>query len=146
MFYNNILETSEIPRECHKSITIPIFKKGQKTHPDNYRSITLLNTLTNLFTSILKERLKTQITIRLQMKQIHDRRHIHYQPTKRKINRIQYTSRGVFTLFLLTDVSRSQNEAALRWFLEFGSTLDAYRRKVRKQVTKLGQEHYVLDD
>lgn len=62
ILYNKILETSEIPTEWHKSITIPIFKKGQKTNPDNYRGITLLNTSMKLFTGILKERLETQIT------------------------------------------------------------------------------------
>jgi len=45
-------------------IDVPIFKKGQKTHPDNYRSIALLNTSMKLFSGILKERLETQITNR----------------------------------------------------------------------------------
>jgi len=62
ILYNKILETSEIPTEWHKST--PIFKKGQKTHPDNYRGITLLNTSKQLFTGILKGRLETQLTNR----------------------------------------------------------------------------------
>ena len=64
LLYNTILETSDIPKEWHKSITIPIFKKGQKTRPENYRGITLLNTAMKLFTKILKEKLEAQITSR----------------------------------------------------------------------------------
>lgn len=43
------------------SITIPIFQKLQKTCPQNYRGITLLNTAMKLFTSILKNKWETQI-------------------------------------------------------------------------------------
>ena len=64
ILYNQILETSKIPMERHKSITIPIFTKWQKTHPDNYRGITLLNTSMKRFSSMLEERLETQITNR----------------------------------------------------------------------------------
>lgn len=64
LLYNRILETSDIPKEWQRSITIPIFKKEQKTRPENYRGMTLLNTTMKLFTRIIKEKLKAQITKR----------------------------------------------------------------------------------
>lgn len=59
--YGKILDTSEIPSDWHESVTIPIFKKGQKTLPENYRGITLLNSSMKLFTHILKRKLEAQI-------------------------------------------------------------------------------------
>lgn len=62
ILFNKIITTGEVPDDWHKSITIPIFKKGQKTNPQNYRGITLLNTSMKLFTSLIKDKLETQIT------------------------------------------------------------------------------------
>jgi len=45
-------------------ILLCIFKKGWKTHPENYRDIRLLHTSMKLFTGNLKERFETQITNR----------------------------------------------------------------------------------
>ena len=60
--FNKILKETETPEEWHNSITIPIFKKGQKTCPENYRGITLLNTTMKLFTGVLKDKLERHIT------------------------------------------------------------------------------------
>ncbi|XP_056633386.1 uncharacterized protein LOC130442984 [Diorhabda sublineata] len=59
--FDKILNKTETPDEWHNSITIPVFKKGLKTCPENYRGITLLNTVMKIFTSILKDKLQTQI-------------------------------------------------------------------------------------
>ena len=40
-----------------KGIIIPIYKKGDKTNPDNYRSITLLGCFGELFTSVVIDRI-----------------------------------------------------------------------------------------
>jgi len=84
-----ILEISEIPTEWHKSITIPIFKNGQKTHPDNYAAEHNHETLyRHLEGKTWNTNNKQGRKTTLPTKQIHDRRHIHYQTTKRKINRV----------------------------------------------------------
>ncbi|XP_060517725.1 uncharacterized protein LOC132696713 [Cylas formicarius] len=61
---NKILSKGEIPNEWHTSITILIFKEGQKTSPDNYRGITLLCTTMKLFTALIKDKLENHITNR----------------------------------------------------------------------------------
>ena len=40
-----------------QSIITPLFKKGSKTNPDNYRGITLLNTTLKLFTKVVLRKL-----------------------------------------------------------------------------------------
>ncbi|KAH1011026.1 hypothetical protein HUJ04_000468 [Dendroctonus ponderosae] len=57
LLFNNILRTAQIPQDWLQFITIPIFKKGQNTCPDNYSRITLLCTTMKLFTGILKNKL-----------------------------------------------------------------------------------------
>ena len=53
--FNKILQTGKIPTSWKESTTIPIFKKGTKTDPKNYRGITLLSAVLKLMTKILAE-------------------------------------------------------------------------------------------
>ncbi len=52
--YNNPEQT---PKVWSEIIIVPIFKKGDPSLPSNYRPISLLNTVTKLFTTILTARL-----------------------------------------------------------------------------------------
>ena len=45
------------PDVWSKGIIIPIYKKGVKTNPDNYRSITSLSCFGKLFTSVINDRI-----------------------------------------------------------------------------------------
>ena len=47
-----------IPTEWLKILISPIFKKGDKSNPNNYRPISLIVTKLKLFTLILNNRLK----------------------------------------------------------------------------------------
>lgn len=40
--FKKILMTSAIPDQWRTSITVPVFKKGDKQNPSNYRGISLL--------------------------------------------------------------------------------------------------------
>ncbi|XP_055384192.1 uncharacterized protein LOC129613898 [Condylostylus longicornis] len=51
--FNKILTYKQAPREWKNSITVPIFKKGDKNLPENYRGITLLSSMLKLFTEIV---------------------------------------------------------------------------------------------
>jgi hypothetical protein len=47
----------EIPEEWSRGIVVPIFKKGDRRNPFNYRGISLLSVVGKMFTSILSDRL-----------------------------------------------------------------------------------------
>lgn len=55
--FNLILQTAEIPDEYLIGIIFPLYKKGEKDAPANYRGITFLNSSLKIFTSILHDRL-----------------------------------------------------------------------------------------
>ena len=55
--FNSILTTSEVVPEWLMGLIVPIYKKGDKSDPSNYRGITLMSCLGKLFLSILNNRL-----------------------------------------------------------------------------------------
>ena len=55
--FNKIYNTGFFPTAWAHSIMIPIFKKGNKEDPGNYRGISLLSILSKILTSILNTRL-----------------------------------------------------------------------------------------
>ncbi len=56
--FNLILDSGNVPKEWCKGLITPIYKKGSKTDPDNYRGICVGNSLLKLFCLILNIRLK----------------------------------------------------------------------------------------
>jgi hypothetical protein len=56
-YFNLVLNTGIAPDAWVMGNIIPIFKKGDKNNPDNYRGITLLSCLGKVFTSTINERL-----------------------------------------------------------------------------------------
>ncbi|OXA55524.1 RNA-directed DNA polymerase from mobile element jockey [Folsomia candida] len=56
--FNKILEDGSIPDEWSVILLQPVFKKGDKNEPSNYRPIALAATILKLFTSILTKRLQ----------------------------------------------------------------------------------------
>ena len=61
--FNAILKSSEVLSEWVMGLIVPIYKKGSKSDPCNYRGITLMSCLGKLFLSILNNRL-TQYVIK----------------------------------------------------------------------------------
>ena len=55
--YNSILSNESFPEAWSLGSIKPIHKKGDKSNPSNYRSITLLNVTGKIFTSILRDRI-----------------------------------------------------------------------------------------
>ena len=51
--FQQIFKLCTIPKAWKQSTIIPLFQKGSKTNPDNYRGITLLNTILKLFTKVI---------------------------------------------------------------------------------------------
>lgn len=59
VLFNKLLEGERFPLAWGNVVMTMLFKKGDKTDPSNYRGIALINSITKLFTSILKSRLQT---------------------------------------------------------------------------------------
>ena len=57
--FNAILDSGYFPDQWRDGIIIPLHKKGDKQDVQNYRGITLLSCLSNLFTGILNNRMTT---------------------------------------------------------------------------------------
>ena len=55
--FNRIFDTGCYPEAWNKGVIVPIFKKGDRNNPRNYRGITLINSLAKLFLLCLRNRL-----------------------------------------------------------------------------------------
>ena len=52
-----LYEIGYFPMEWSTGVIVPIYKKGDKMKPENYRGITLTSTLSKMFTYLLNQRL-----------------------------------------------------------------------------------------
>ena len=57
--FNSILNTGQFPKLWVEAEIVPIFKKGDRENPENYRGITLISCIGKVFTSIINRRLNT---------------------------------------------------------------------------------------
>ena len=55
--FNKMYDYSYFPTQWSKAIIVPLFKKGDKNNPGNYRGISLLSVTSKIFTSIINTRL-----------------------------------------------------------------------------------------
>ena len=58
---NFIWNKKELPEEWKESITVPIYKKGDKTDCSNYIGISILSTTHKILSNILLSRLTTYV-------------------------------------------------------------------------------------
>lgn len=56
-FFNEIFDKASWPEEWTKALIVPIHKKGDEDNPDNYRGISLMCTLSKMFTRVINKRL-----------------------------------------------------------------------------------------
>ena len=60
-FFNKILESGVVPDDWGLSIYRPLYKKGNKKDPNNYRGNSLASCLCKLFTSLITERIEKEL-------------------------------------------------------------------------------------
>ena len=56
--FNELYDRGEIPSDWCKNIICPLYKGGPSTNPENYRGISLINSISKIFTGILTTRLQ----------------------------------------------------------------------------------------
>lgn len=61
--FNKIMNDGLVPQEWKTSKTTPIFKRGSKKDPNNYRSITLLSSVLKILTKIVAEEITKEVDI-----------------------------------------------------------------------------------
>ena len=75
-FYNDVWEKGEVPVDWKEAIVISLYKgKGADTSPENYRPISLLNSIYKVFASMLQIRLSAQHDHNLRETQYGFRKH-----------------------------------------------------------------------
>lgn len=55
--FNHILDNGNFPAEWSENMIVPIHKKGSVNNPNNFRAISLVNSISKVFTKILSTRL-----------------------------------------------------------------------------------------
>ena len=61
LLFNRIFEAGVYPESWSKGAIIPIYKKGDPSSPSNYRGITIVNTLSKIFSLLLRNRLNNWV-------------------------------------------------------------------------------------
>ena len=56
IIFNKSISTGRVPQDWKLANVTPIFKKGNKSHPGNYRPISLTSVVSKLMESILRDR------------------------------------------------------------------------------------------
>ena len=57
-FLNNVYNNQKIPHDWRNAVVIPLYKKGDKRNPENYRGISILNTCYKIYAKILNFKLQ----------------------------------------------------------------------------------------
>ena len=126
--YSMIMSTGEVPQEWKSSITIPIYKKGEKKDPRNYRGISLLNTAMKLLTKIITQHLSSTVSINEEQQGFRQNRS---------------TIDAIFILRQIIEKSIEFNKPA---FLCFVDLTQAFDRVQLKDVLKILQERRVSNN
>lgn len=116
--FNNILESGIIPQRFEEALIFPIYKKGCRANPENYRGISFLNASYKIFTAILQSRLTAWIDTNHLLKE--------YQAGFRP----GYST--VDHVFVLTSIVESfllRNKKLYAFFVDFRAAFDSVNRK-----------------
>ena len=111
--FNNILSNGIYPTAWAEGYIVPIHKKNDKKDPNNYRGITISNSLGKLFNSILQNRL----SLFVQQKNIINEEQIGFQKGCR-------TSDHMFILNSIIDLYRKNKRKLFICFVDFSQAFD----------------------
>lgn len=131
--FNLLYDMSMFPEEWSNGMIIPIYKKGNPELPSNYRPITLLSSLSKLFTAILCKRLTQWATDR----KIFTEAQFGFRPT-------YSTTDASFTLNLfISKIKRKQKLYCA--FVDFSTAFDSVNRELLySRLTECGVSKKIL--
>ena len=123
--YSMIMSTGEVPPERKFSITIPIYKKGEKKYPRNYRGISLLNIAMKLIPKIITQHISSTVSINKEQQGFRQNRS---------------TIDAIFLLRQIIEKSIEFNKPACPYFVDLTEAFDIVQLK--DPATTKSQQQY----
>lgn len=117
--FNTIFSTGLYPKEWTKAIIIPLHKKGPTNAPDNFRGISLLSTLSKVFTAVLNSRLASWS----ESNDVIDESQAGFRKGRSTIDHI-------FTLHAVVEKQLSQNKKLYAAYIDFRKAYDSVNRSL----------------
>ena len=126
--FNKTFKTGYYPNSWNEGLIFSIHKSGEKENPNNYRGITLSNSLGKLFNTILYNRLTTK----LQNANI-------LSPVKAGFRKNHRTPDHIFNLFSLIKKYVTKGNYLYICFVDFQKAYDSIRRDgLKDKLEKIG--------
>jgi len=129
-FLNNIYRENCIPNEWRNAVITPIFKKGDRREPQNYRGISILNTCYKIYSRILN--MKLQIYSKVFM----------MTETQNGFRKGQSCTNPTFYLKLLIEKGREFNLETHLLFIDYEKAFDNIQRQILFNILK---SRHILD-
>lgn len=117
--FTRIYDTGNLDNTFETSIILPIFKKGDKNNPENYRGISFNNCVTKILMGILNERLSKWVESNNILNE--------YQAGFRK----KYsTSDNIYNLGSIIHIKLEEKKKVYAFFVDFKAAFDKVPRKL----------------
>ena len=115
--FNYLYNLGTLPQQWSKGMIVPIYKKGDTHQPENYRPITLLSSLSKLYTSILCRRITRWSTDNYILSEAQ----FGFRPTYSTVD-------ACFTLNMLLNRSSTNKRMTCCAFIDFSTAFDSVCR------------------
>lgn len=116
---NRIWENGELPNEFKRGIILPIYKKGNRRDPKNYRGISLLNTIGKVYTKLVQYRIEEKLEA--------DSSRIEMQAGYR---RGYSTIDHIYTLKEIIEIQKLKGKKVYTGFIDMSSAFDTVDREI----------------
>lgn len=115
--FNNVLEHGVVPQQFKEALIFPVFKKGCRSQPSNYRGISFLNGSYKVFTTVLQKRLTSWININSLLKEFQAGFRSGYS-----------TVDQIFVLKSIAEAYAAQRKKLYVFFVDFRAAFDSINR------------------
>jgi len=122
-FLNNIYRENCIPNEWRNAIITPIFKKGDRREPQNYRGISILNTCFKIYSRILNMKLQNYSEVFM-------------TETQNGFRKRRSCTDPTFCLKLLIEKRREFNLETHLLFIDYEKAFDNIQRQILFNILK----------